>query len=647
MSYKDLPQNILFGYSSASDWAFTQNMTDNGELGTDQISSAAWNSDWQTLATFTTHDKYGNSSMYVLGSGNSNKTIFIQRITALGALSVETYRKEADQKYTSCCAYNASGSTFVFLQSKDYHWEILKIRFDGKVEESIQTGKWKTYYEQLFSVVISNIVYIVGHSSDGNRFFTQKIDPSGKLGQEMTNVKWNNYYDTLVPIKVGNKTFIWGQKKGDKKWFTQQIMDEGKLAAKEADKGTWEYYYGSATSYIGVENNTNTTYFFAQTSSDKNKWFTQKINDDGYFDKTENKHGNFFYYYSFISIIPQPNREPKNAWMGVAYNYLKDKTLKQIIIPGSHDSGMYKTTECTSLADASKTQTQGSNIYDQLLQGARYFDLRVVAQYKDGGDVEYKIAHVTDVGKIVFDIGYKGCLGPSMDEVFNDIVKYAADPAHKSELVILKFSHFKNCCWPGFAEGWNADRQKDFTQYLTKKIGDYLVRYQGGKRIGELTYSEILASGNSDAAKILVVIESLHDTVRDPAAGLYRYKDYNPKNPNEKSSKSADLYVYDKYSNTDDLEQMMESQHKKYVDPNNHGGDMYLLSWTLTHDGVTSPSVEAMAHTANSRLPSNLYEWYKAGEINTTKMPNIIYVDYLNELEAEISHTLMEMIYKK
>lgn len=649
MSYKDLPQNILFGFSTTSDWAFTQSMTDKGGLGANQISSASWGGEWPTLTTFTTHDKHGNSLTYVLGSGNKKKEIFIQHISAIGAIGAETYRKEADFKYESCCSYNIGEKTYIFLQSKtDNKWSIRPVSFDGKLENSIQNSKWNTYYEILFTVVVSNVTYLVGHSSDGNRFFIQAVNSDGTLGLEKTNTKWSRYYDTLIPIKVNEATFLWGQNKSSKNWFTQEIIAGGTLAKNEADSGTWKYYYSSATSYVGTVNNINTAYLFAQTTSDSNKWFTQKIDKDGKIANEETSSGSFLYFYSFLSIIKQPVREPKNAWMAKALPLISDKKLNQIIIPGSHDAGMYKTTVCTASGGPSNTVTQGCSVYDQLLQGARYFDLRVAAQYIDGGDVKYKTVHVSNIE--IFNLGYQGCLGPSMDEILNDVAQYADDSAHKSELVILKFSHFLNCCWPGFADGWNVERQEHFVEYIIKKLGRYMVRYSGMNRIGQLSYGEILSHGTENTAKILVVIDGLDQSLRNTTLGIFKYKNYDPTKPIENfTNQSADLYVYDRYSSTSDVDIMINNQHEKYLNKDNHGGDMYLLSWTLTQDSLLSLSVsiDSMAHTANSRLPTSLHDWYAAKEITSAQMPNILYVDYLNELEAEVSHTLMEMIYKK
>lgn len=59
------------------------------------------------------------------------------------------------------------------------------------------------------------------------------------------------------------------------------------------------------------------------------------------------------------------------SWMQDRYDLLKDKTLKQLVLPASHDSGMYLNNVTAVLG-----KTQDLSIYDQLSYGIRYFDLR-------------------------------------------------------------------------------------------------------------------------------------------------------------------------------------------------------------------------------------------------------------------------------
>jgi hypothetical protein len=79
------------------------------------------------------------------------------------------------------------------------------------------------------------------------------------------------------------------------------------------------------------------------------------------------------------------NKINLSKWMDELFDELKNKTLAQITMPGSHDAAMSRAANCTTFADATNTQTQSKNIQDQLNAGVRYFDLRPIFVKKNGG----------------------------------------------------------------------------------------------------------------------------------------------------------------------------------------------------------------------------------------------------------------------
>lgn len=82
--------------------------------------------------------------------------------------------------------------------------------------------------------------------------------------------------------------------------------------------------------------------------------------------------------------------------MQALYPVIKDRQLRHVVMPGSHDAGMGVWTN-SYFGAPMNSQTQGLTIYEQLVAGARYFDLRVVQVLKfPGGDPEYVAAHLND-----------------------------------------------------------------------------------------------------------------------------------------------------------------------------------------------------------------------------------------------------------
>ncbi len=99
------------------------------------------------------------------------------------------------------------------------------------------------------------------------------------------------------------------------------------------------------------------------------------------------------------------------AWM----NYIDDDTLLiDIAMPGSHDSG----TDTMNWLG----RTQGYAVGEQLLMGARYFDIRV---------------NKTDEGLVIF---HSIINGRSFDSVLSDIIEFMEE--NPSEVLILDFQHF-------------------------------------------------------------------------------------------------------------------------------------------------------------------------------------------------------------
>ena len=102
----------------------------------------------------------------------------------------------------------------------------------------------------------------------------------------------------------------------------------------------------------------------------------------------------------------------RSSWMQDSLQVLQDKTLKQLALPASHDSGMYK-------GDCGHTQYK--DLYDQLSYGIRYFDLR-----PDCGGVPP-----------VFSIHHGVCTGPYLSKVLADIALHERRPSRAGDPEVL------------------------------------------------------------------------------------------------------------------------------------------------------------------------------------------------------------------
>ena len=114
-----------------------------------------------------------------------------------------------------------------------------------------------------------------------------------------------------------------------------------------------------------------------------------------------------------------------STWMQANLATLGGRTLRQLCMPATHDSGMSQIGSCRgAIADNTQTQTQG--ILGQLTQGARYFDIRPVIS--DGIFVTGHYGYVPAVKAV------EGCNGQSIAGIISDINSFTSD---RAELIIL------------------------------------------------------------------------------------------------------------------------------------------------------------------------------------------------------------------
>ena len=120
----------------------------------------------------------------------------------------------------------------------------------------------------------------------------------------------------------------------------------------------------------------------------------------------------------------------------------KKKKLKDLVIPGSHDSGTFSLDKNMEIGPDEPnlirkfgklvkpvvynwSVTQSMTIYEQLRSGIRYLDLRVAYRTADKNS-EIRVLH--------------GLFGWTIDQVLDEVNRFVAN--YPKEIVILDFNHF-------------------------------------------------------------------------------------------------------------------------------------------------------------------------------------------------------------
>ncbi|KAF5659012.1 chitinase [Fusarium heterosporum] len=133
----------------------------------------------------------------------------------------------------------------------------------------------------------------------------------------------------------------------------------------------------------------------------------------------------------FMTSIKSPDQY---AWMNSIYDTIKDRKLKDVIVPGTHDAGMsYISGKMGGDGTKFNTQTQGLNVRDQLYAGSRWFDLRPITVHKQGDatDYEFWISHMS-----LAALNWHGNTGESFQEVIDHINEFTSE--NKGEVIVLQ-----------------------------------------------------------------------------------------------------------------------------------------------------------------------------------------------------------------
>jgi hypothetical protein len=294
------------------------------------------------------------------------------------------------------------------------------------------------------------------------------------------------------------------------------------------------------------------------------------------------------------------------SWMQDRLATLGPKPLRDLVLPASHDAGMYRSGDPTNIS-----KNQHLTVYEQLRYGIRYFDLRPML-YPNNPEGELWVHH-------------GGFGGPLLQVVLDDVARFANEK-HR-ELVILKFSHFHHITT-------NAYRQ--LVTMVVDTIGKWLVKSKPNeKRLADVTLNEYVK--DKDAPAVLVVVDN-NFAIDNRENGLWVYRNWNHRDRGNQLD-PGDLCVKDSYANTEDFERMRRDQHDKFgafegIMDQRGGGhrkpcDLFLLSWTLTPKSATTPL--QLSRRANPSLGQNHRLVHQPPSIPNRhdKIINLIYVDYV------------------
>ncbi len=306
-----------------------------------------------------------------------------------------------------------------------------------------------------------------------------------------------------------------------------------------------------------------------------------------------------------------------SSWINDNIRLIGDRTLKEICIPGSHDSGMSVLYSHTAFSTENNTLTQSLPIYEQLNCGIRFFDIRPVI----GSPERFMTGHYSYV-----DItgGHQGGNGQSILSIVDDINKFTSN---NKELIILEISHSLNTnVGYGSYREFNQSEWNDLFDILSRIKNLYVL--SDGRP--DLTLKKINHYTETSSSVIIVVTASNVDLSHANNRQI-RFFD------------SSNLPMHSDYANKDNVESMRVDQLQKIDERFNQSPkELFVLSWTLTQQGagtLSGPSIRQLADAANAELYSS--EIF----ISPQCFPNIIMIDNIkNGMCAEYCSVVNNII---
>ncbi|WP_343669282.1 hypothetical protein [Chitinophaga sp.] len=330
------------------------------------------------------------------------------------------------------------------------------------------------------------------------------------------------------------------------------------------------------------------------------------------------------------------------SWIGdLLYPEKAGYSLRDIVIPGSHDAGMSVLNGVGGKGSKSinecNTLTQKLNIEKQLYAGIRMFDLRI-----DSYNGELYTKHASSDCM-------EDAMGGGWGEKLSDILKATRSflSANSKEFVILNFCHF-------------CERHisiEEQARFITDMLGREHIYYSQGGKLEDAKLEDL-------AGKAVILFEN------------YSYPELKVDSGTMVSSSKAFINYRREYAATNDLDRLLAAQQAffKRLKGDVKENDLIRLDWQLTEasseaamicndfqsekanplvDGALlltnviahHKSIIDLSLTGNRYLIPKVMEWIEDGTIDKENKPNILYVDvsgnWITDFCIDLNHMLL------
>ncbi|KAH8894659.1 exo-beta-1,3-glucanase [Thozetella sp. PMI_491] len=325
--------------------------------------------------------------------------------------------------------------------------------------------------------------------------------------------------------------------------------------------------------------------------------------------------------YGFVTSL---NHGPGN-WMHRIKDVIKDRDVRHVIFPGTHDSGMsYISGKILSGGSSVNTQTQNLNMYDQLRCGARWFDLRIASIHQttpNEGSYEFWAAHVSDeLAEVVL-----GNTGESLDDIISEINHFTAE--NPGELIFLRMKYLV-----GFRKvpslgpiRWGSDINSgilgDFISHL-RGLHNRCTNWDTSKQFHEQPIGNFLGGNGGGGCVIVILDGQIEKSIESVNDGIYSV---------------SHIRFWDDWSQQGFTDSMASKEISDWKTVNRPGGggrsnddQIFINQWLPS---AAPLDIQGFGLQAIAVIPTNptLY-WAGVNNISPETFPNVLMVDYIGEV---------------
>lgn len=314
------------------------------------------------------------------------------------------------------------------------------------------------------------------------------------------------------------------------------------------------------------------------------------------------------------------------SWMKDNWNYIKNKKLSEVCLPGSHDAGMsfiaknYKGDNHTIGLGAGESNclNQRLSIEKQLQSGIRFFDIRPCA-YNDSGyfaskseEKEFHCGHYTEIAGTT-----TGARGESIKSVINSVNNFTSIPENSKEIIVIYLSHAYF-----IDEGMTYSTQADLSPEKWSELMENFSQINGlfvknnneNRRVSDLRMEEFIASGKS---AVLVFVQKNINEFK--SLGLNKFRGIYP----EDEYPTYSNFREKNFQDNDATASVEEWTAKQLTFISGHHGSMPMLKWAAP---VVISDLRSEADNANGKL-SHVLDMVN----NINNLPRVIEVDCADE----------------